>query len=87
MPEATTADNVGAIDVTAIELPTEAVGTGADGTDEDDEEEEDEVLLAVLCFGSICKISTSGSLMRVAINEWACLVASSEPFIVIDRSP
>lgn len=37
-------------------------------------------------FGSICKISTSGSLMRAVIKTCACLVASKAPLIVIDRS-
>lgn len=30
-------------------------------------------------FGSICNISTSGSLMRAAINVCACFVASDDP--------
>lgn len=40
------------------------------------------VLDAVLfVLGSICNISTSGSLINVAINEWACFVTSGAPLI------
>lgn len=40
----------------------------------------------LLTFGSICRISTSGSLTSAPINMEACLVASAEPLIVIIRS-
>lgn len=98
-PAATTADKVGAA-VEPMERMLAVAGIVNDGmavdaADDDDEAEEaDEerglpvvVVVAVLCFGSICKMSTSGSLMRVAIRVWACLVASNEPLMVIDRSP
>lgn len=68
LPEATTADNVGAIEAATRALPSVAIGIKADVADEEEEAEE-EVLLAVLCLGSICRMSTSGSLIRVAISE------------------
>lgn len=40
----------------------------------------------LLTFGNICRMSTSGSLINAAISTWACLVASSAPLIVIERS-
>lgn len=40
----------------------------------------------LLTFGSICRISTSGSLTSAPIKREACLVASVEPLIVIMRS-
>lgn len=94
-PDATTADRVGAVEPVGMRLAVAGIidpadtGTDEDEDDEEAEEEEEMVLLvvAVLCFGSICRMSTSGSLMSVAIRVWACLVASSEPLIVIDRSP
>lgn len=67
-PEATTADNVVAIEPTARALPSVAIGIEAEVADEEEEADE-EVLLAVLCLGSICRMSTSGSLIRVAISE------------------
>lgn len=92
-PDATTADRVGAVEpvgimfTVAAGIDTADTGTDEDEDDEDEEEEEMVLLVAVLCFGSICRMSTSGSLISVAISVWACLVASSEPLIVIDRSP
>lgn len=91
---ATTADRVGACVAPPVGMMLMVAGidtadTGTDDDEDDEEEEEEETgfLLAVLCFGSICRMSTSGSLISVAIRVWACLVASSEPLIVIDRSP
>lgn len=84
-PDATTEDMVGAEDPMGMMLAATGIDTdaaGADGT-----EEMVLLVVAVLCFGSICRMSTSGSLIRVAISVWACLVASSEPLIVMDRSP
>lgn len=78
--------------LTVAEIDTAETGTDEeDDVDEEEDAEEEEmvllVLVAVLCFGSICRMSTSGSLISVAIRVCACLVASSEPLIVIDRSP
>lgn len=92
-PDATRADSVGAVDPVGMMLAAAGIDTAAAGTDEDEEDVEEEeeemdlLVVAVLCFGSICRMSTSGSLISVAIRVWACLVASSEPLIVMDRSP
>lgn len=45
--------------------------------------QEEVVTTANFDFGSICSMSTSGSLMRAAINVWACFVASDDPLKVI----
>lgn len=90
LPEATTAERVGASDCTlppAAAAAAAASGMEIEGADEAEEVELEVLLLAVLCLGSICRMSTSGSLMRVAISECACLVASSDPLMVMDRSP
>lgn len=71
--DATTADRVGAVEPVGIMLTVAEIGTADTGTDEDEDDEEEEeeetgFLLAVFCFGSICRMSTSGSLISVAIS-------------------
>ena len=40
-----------------------------------------EVTMGSLDLGSICNISTSGSLINAAIKVWACFVASTDPLL------
>lgn len=75
-PEATTEDSVGAVDPVGMMLAVTGKDTVANTEDDEDDVEEAEeeemvllvVVVAVLCFESICRMSTSGSLIRVAIS-------------------
>lgn len=46
-----------------------------------------QLLIKAAFLANIDKMSASGSFTKVEIKMWACLVASTPPLIVIERSP